>query len=180
MSCVSIKHVQLRSGTVYPFSGVLGRSVEKSFRPHRVIKLAVRWWLDGDCRKVKIIDEHRLFFVSLLYFKKRICLYGIEINFLDELWRICWTYVFEHIYFPILSSYFEVFKLVDALYWFLFRIIIKHFIFINLNLVLIPFGKLSIIMKLDKLLEDTIKVKIHPRKPLFFTRVKLFLWSSLG
>lgn len=35
-------------------------------------------------------------------------------------------------------------------------------------------------MKLDKLLEDTIKIKINPRKPLFFTRVKLFLWSPLG
>ena len=35
-------------------------------------------------------------------------------------------------------------------------------------------------MKLDKLLEDTIKVKINPRKPIFFTRVKLFLLSPLG
>ncbi len=33
-------------------------------------------------------------------------------------------------------------------------------------------------MKLDKILEDTIKIKINPRKPIFFTRVKMFIWGA--
>lgn len=33
-------------------------------------------------------------------------------------------------------------------------------------------------MKLDKILEDALKIKLNPRKPLFYTRVKMLIWEG--
>lgn len=45
------------------------------------------------------------------------------------------------------------------------------------NFYLINFA-INYLMKLEKILEDTIKIKLNPRRPLFYTRVKFFLWGN--